>query len=92
MTTDENILKVSGGSNPQSVGSAVAHAVYTGQRPVMRAIGASAVNQMVKAGIIAAGFCANRGSTVYYQLGFDEIEGDSGTKISCVTMRAVPRD
>ena len=90
--SDEGVLKVSGGSNPQSVGSAVAHAVYAGQRPIMRAIGASAVNQAVKAGIIAAGFCANRGMTVTYQLGFDEIEGDTGTKISCVTLRAVHPD
>lgn len=92
MSDTNDVLKVSGGSNPQSVAAAVAHAIYAGQRPIMRAIGASAVNQAVKAGIIAAGFCAPRGHTLYFQLGFDDVTGDTGEKISCVILRAVTKD
>ena len=48
----DSIIKVSGSSNPQSVGSILARAISAGYTPKMRAIGASAVNQSVKA-------CAN---------------------------------
>ena len=49
----EDIVKVSGTSNPQSVGSIVARSVVAGQSPKIRAIGASAVNQASKACDIA---------------------------------------
>ncbi len=87
---DQDILKVSGSSNPTSLASALAHAVYAGQKPVMRAIGAAAVNQAVKAATIASGFAATRGVTLLYQFGFDEVVGNSNEMISCVTIRAVP--
>lgn len=54
----DDVVKVSGSSNPQSVGSIVARSVIAGQSPKMRAIGASAVNQAVKACAIARGFVA----------------------------------
>ena len=57
----ESIIKVSGSSNPQSVGSILARAISAGYTPKMRAIGASAVNQSVKACAIARGFVAPRG-------------------------------
>ena len=50
-----SIIKVSGSSNPQSVGSILARAISAGHIPKMRAIGASAVNQAVKACAIARG-------------------------------------
>ena len=43
MSTDSgDIIKVSGSSSPQAVGSILARAVVAGQSPKMRAIGASA--------------------------------------------------
>jgi stage V sporulation protein S len=87
----DDIVKVSGSSNPQSVGSIVARAVIAGQHPKMRAIGASAVNQAVKACAIARGFVAPRGVDLCFVIGFDDIEGDNGETISAIAFRPVAR-
>jgi stage V sporulation protein S len=87
----DDIVKVSGSSNPQSVGSIVARAVIAGQNPKMRAIGASAVNQAVKACAIARGFVAPRGVDLCFVIGFDDIEGDNGETISAIAFRPVER-
>jgi len=84
---EENIIKVSGSSNPSSVGSIVARAVVAGQTPKMRAIGASAVNQASKACAIARGFVAPRGIDLYFVVGWDDLVGDSGETISALTWK-----
>jgi len=58
---EEKFLRVSAGSNAQSVGSAIAHALYENPQVKIRAVGASAVNQAVKAIAIARGYVAPRG-------------------------------
>ena len=50
---DEQILRVSAGSNPQSLASAIAHSIYETRTCKIRAVGAGAVNQAVKAIAIA---------------------------------------
>jgi stage V sporulation protein S len=87
----DNIVKVSGSSNPQSVGSIVARAVIAGQHPKIRAIGASAVNQAVKACAIARGFVAPRGVDLCFVIGFDDIEGENGETISAISFKPVER-
>ena len=87
----DSIIKVSGSSNPQSVGSILARAISAGYTPKMRAIGASAVNQSVKACAIARGFVAPRGLDVSYIIGFDDIIGDNGDQISAMFFRPVVR-
>jgi stage V sporulation protein S len=87
----DDIVKVSGSSNPQSVGSIVARSVIAGQQPKMRAIGASAVNQAVKACAIARGFVAPRGIDLTFVIGFDDIAGDNGDTISAISFKPVPR-
>lgn len=87
----DDIVKVSGSSNPQSVGSIVARAVIAGQTPKMRAIGASAVNQAVKSCAIARGFVAPRGIDLCFIIGFDDIEGDNGDTISAISFKPVTR-
>lgn len=87
----DDIVKVSGSSNPQSVGSIVARAVIAGQSPKMRAIGASAVNQAVKSCAIARGFVAPRGIDLCFIIGFDDIEGDNGDTISAISFKPVTR-
>ena len=57
----------------------------------MRAIGASAVNQAVKACAIARGFVAPRGVDLCFVIGFDDIEGDNGETISAIAFRPVAR-
>jgi stage V sporulation protein S len=87
----DSIIKVSGSSNPQSVGSILARAISAGHIPKMRAIGASAVNQAVKACAIARGFVAPRGLDVSYIIGFDDIIGDNGDQISAMFFKPVVR-
>ena len=48
ITPDEPFLRVSASSNPQSVASAIAHAIYDKKEVKLRAVGAGAVNQAVK--------------------------------------------
>lgn len=88
-TPIEDVLKVSGSSNPQSTASVLARAINQGQYPKMRAIGASAVNQAAKAGAIARGFVAPRGIDLCFVLGFDDIQGENGETISAISFKPV---
>lgn len=88
-TTIDDILKVSGSSNPQSIGSVLARAINNGQAPKMRAIGASAVNQASKAAAIARGFVAPRGIDLSFVIGFDDIQGDNGETISAISFKPI---
>lgn len=88
---EEDVLKVSGSSNPQSVASIIARAVVAGQSPKIRAIGASAVNQATKACAIARGFVAPRGIDLTFVIGFDDVQGESGSTISSLTWKPVAR-
>lgn len=90
-TTIEDVLKVSGSSNPQSVGSILARSVNAGHAPKMRAIGASAVNQAAKAAAIARGFVAPRGIDLSFVIGFDDIQGDNGETISAISFKPIAR-
>jgi len=92
MTEDENLVKVSGSSNPQSVASIVARAVVAGKAPKMRAIGASAVNQATKSAAIARGFVAPRGIDLLFLIGFDDVPGENGGTISSMTWTPVVRN
>ena len=75
---EESFLRVSAGSNPQSVASAIAHAVYESRQVKLRAVGAGAVNQAVKAIAIARGYVAPRGLDLTCKPGFTTIESRDG--------------
>lgn len=77
--SEEPFLRVSAGSNPQSVASAIAHAVYDNRSVKLRAVGAGAVNQAVKAMAIARGYVAPRGFDLTCKPGFTTIESRDGT-------------
>lgn len=74
----EGYLRVSAGSNPQSVASAIAHAIYDTRHVKLRAVGAGAVNQAVKAIAIARGYVAPRGLDLVCKPGFTTIESRDG--------------
>jgi stage V sporulation protein S len=76
--SEEAFLRVSAGSNPQSVASAIAHALYAGGQVKLRAVGAGAVNQAVKALAIARGYVAPRGLDLTCKPGFTTIESRDG--------------
>jgi stage V sporulation protein S len=75
---EEEFLRVSGGSNPQSVASAIAHAIYDTRQVKLRAVGAGAVNQAVKSIAIARGYVAPRGLDLVCVPGFTTIESRDG--------------
>lgn len=83
-----DVLRVAGASNPQQLASAIAHAVYAGQAPKLRAVGAGAVNQAVKACAIAAGYVAPTGRVLSFRPGFENIESHDGT-ISSITLQVI---
>jgi len=77
-TPEDQILKVSAGSNPQSVASAIAYAIYEHHSCKLRAVGAGAVNQAVKAIAIARGYTAPRGLDLKCIPGFSTIKSHDG--------------
>lgn len=84
----EGVIRVSGGSDPQAVASAISNAFYESNDVVMRAVGASAVNQAVKAVAISRGYIAPRGLDVTCRIGFTNVEGrDGGDPISAIVFR-----
>ncbi len=85
----DDVIKVGGDSSPQSVGSVIARSVFGGAQPTIRAIGASSVNQAVKACAIARGFVAPRGIDLKFIIGFTDIEGENGKTISAVIFKPV---
>lgn len=78
VSSEEQFLRVSASSNPQSVASAIAHAIYDKHEVKMRAVGAGAVNQAVKAMAIARGYVAPRGLDLVCKPGFTTIESRDG--------------
>lgn len=85
-TTEESILRVKNTSNPQAVAAAVSHALYDNRKVVLRAIGAGAVNQAVKACAIARGFVGPRGINLSVIPGFDTVYMADGEKLSAITL------
>jgi stage V sporulation protein S len=75
---EDKYLRVSASSNAQSVGSAIAHALYEAPSIKVRAVGASAVNQAVKAIAIASGYVAPRGMRLACIPGFTTVDSRDG--------------
>ena len=75
---DDQVLRVIAGSNPQAVASAIAHSIYETRACKIRAVGAGAINQAVKAIAIARGYTAPRGMDLICIPGFTSIESHDG--------------
>ena len=78
VSAEEPFLRVRASSNPQSVASAIAHAIYDKHEVKLRAVGAGAVNQAVKAIAISRGYVAPRGMDLTCKPGFTTIESRDG--------------
>jgi stage V sporulation protein S len=81
---EEDVLRVSGGTSAHDLAAAVSHAIYDGKRPVLRAIGAGAVNQAVKGVAIAQSFVGSRGLILSIRPGFQEVKMADGTTTAIV--------
>jgi stage V sporulation protein S len=85
---EEDVLRVKSSSNPQSVASAIAHAIYETRTCKVRAVGAGAVNQAVKAIAIASGYTAPRGLRLAVIPGFATIDSKDG-EISAIVLTVI---
>lgn len=83
--SEEQFLRVSAGSNPQAVASAIAHAIYENRTCKLRAVGAGAVNQAVKAIAVARGYAAPRGYNLTCIPSFTSIDSREG-QISAIVL------
>lgn len=86
--TQEDFLRVSGGTPIQGVAQAIAHAIEAKGEVYLRAIGASAVNQTNKGLAVARGYVAQRGGDLWWCSGFVNVEGRDGTTISAMVFKA----
>lgn len=68
---------------PQQIAQAIRVAIFEEHRmPIVRAVGVNAVAQSCKGIAIARGFVATAGFDLYCTIGFADVIGDSGEKIS----------
>lgn len=82
-------MRVSASSNPQSLASAISHALYDNRPVLLRAIGAGAVTQAMKAVAIARGFVAPRGFDIAIVPGWANVTGERGDELSAMTFRVI---
>ena len=84
----DDVIRVSATADVQGTASAIASAFYDKHEVTMRAVGATAVNQAVKAIAVARGFVAVRGVDLVVRVGFTNVEGrDHDKPISAVVFR-----
>ena len=91
-SAEEPFLRVGSSTNPQSLANAIAHAVLDGgRRPViLRAVGAGAVNQAIKASAIARGLVASTGVDLTLRPGFANVPGrEAGKEISAIKLEVI---
>jgi stage V sporulation protein S len=78
MDDNEEILRVSGSTDATALGATVAHGVYEGKKQSLRAIGAAANNQAIKAVAIASGYAAAKGHDLWVKVGFADVTMSDG--------------
>lgn len=85
---EEHIMRIKGTASVPSTASAISHAVYDNKNVVLRAIGASAISQAVKATAVARGYVAPRGIDLAMIPGFVTVEMSDG-EVTAITLRIV---
>jgi stage V sporulation protein S len=88
-TDEDGILRVKSNAAVRPLAQAIAAQVCSGKHVVLRAVGAGAVGQAVKALAVARGFTAPVGIDIAVVPAFDTIEGVRGDTISAITFRVV---
>jgi len=86
---DEHIMRIKGTASVPATASAISHAVYSGKTVTLRAIGASAVSQAVKAVAVARGYVAPRGIDLALIPGFAVVSMPEGDDVTAITLRVV---
>lgn len=89
MNDEVRILKVKSGANVQSVAGCIAACINKGESVELHAIGAGAVNQMIKAVIIARGYVAATGKNLAVIPGFGTVKGEENGDRTMITTKIV---
>lgn len=95
LSTEEDVIRVGNSTPPHDLAAAIAHACYDGRPPTLRAIGAGAVNQAIKACAVARQFVAPRAIDLTLRPGFDTILVPSKTnpgeqdEVSAILLKVV---
>lgn len=87
-TTNEVLLKVKSSSSASNLAAAIANNVYDKNEVTLRAIGAAAVNQAMKALAIAQSYVGPRGKVLSCRPGFTTVVMDDG-EISAMTFKVI---
>lgn len=88
---EKDLLRVKASSDPSKLASAIAYQIYDGKSPTLRAIGAGAVNQSVKAIAIARSFAAARGFDLICIPGFATVTMPEGD-VSAIVLRVSAKE
>lgn len=72
--TSDTDLRVGARTPPADLASAISHGIYDGRAVTLRAIGAGANNQAVKAIAIAQGYVAPRAIVLNTRIGFTTVD------------------
>lgn len=80
MNENKKIIRVSAKSPVQPLASSIVLSINAGENVVLRACGASSVNQLLKACAVARGQLAAQGKDLYIKPGFDEVVEDGKKK------------
>lgn len=83
---EESLIRVKGTASVPQLASAVSHRIYDGKPAVMRAIGAGAISQAIKAAAVARGYVAPRGLDLALIPGFTVVNMPDGD-ITAITLR-----
>jgi stage V sporulation protein S len=84
---EESVLRVRGGTSAHQLGAAISHGIYDGKKLVLRAIGAGAVNQAVKAVAIAQSYVGPRGKVLSIRPGFESVTMPDQTTTTAIILR-----
>lgn len=71
-----NIIRVAARSRTASVAGAIAHSIRENGYTEVQGIGPGAVNQMIKATVVAKGFLAQEGTLIFFTPSFTEVDVD----------------
>lgn len=76
--TANEVLRVKGSTSASALASVIAYTAYEGNPVTLRAIGAAAVNQSMKAVAIAGGYVGPKGKTLWTRSSFADVEMPDG--------------
>ena len=93
--TEEDVIRVGSSTPPHDLAAAIAHACYDNRPPMLRAIGAGAVNQAIKACAVARQYVAPRAIDLTVKPGFATVSMPSKTvpgemdEVSAILLKVV---